>query len=78
MGFPRQEYWSVLPCPSPGDLPDTGIKPASLALYVDSLLSEPPGKPKMAPIMGTPSRWALVLSNHGSRETEFGSVLKIF
>ena len=30
MGFSRQEYWSGLPCPSPGDLPDTGIKPASL------------------------------------------------
>ena len=30
MGFSRQEYWSGLPCPSPGDLPDTGIKPTSL------------------------------------------------
>ena len=30
MGFSRQEYWSVLPCPPPGDLPDPGIKPASL------------------------------------------------
>ena len=32
MGFPRQKYWSVLPCPPPGDLPDPGIKPVSLAL----------------------------------------------
>ena len=31
MGFPRQEYWSELPFPSPGDLPDPGIKPESLA-----------------------------------------------
>ena len=31
MGFPRQEYWSGLPCPSPGDLPDPGIKPSYLA-----------------------------------------------
>ena len=31
MGFPRQEYWSGLPCPPPGDLPDPGIEPASLA-----------------------------------------------
>ena len=31
MGFPRQEYWSELPFPSPGDLPDPGIKPMSLA-----------------------------------------------
>ncbi|ELR60425.1 hypothetical protein M91_18992, partial [Bos mutus] len=30
MGFPRQEYWSGLPFPTPGDLPDPGIKPASL------------------------------------------------
>ena len=39
MGFPRQEYWSGLSLPSPGDLPDadSGIKPASPALQVDSL-----------------------------------------
>ena len=41
----RQEYWSGLPFPSPGDLPDPGMKPGSFALEVDSLLSEPPGKP---------------------------------
>ena len=45
MGFPRQEYWSVLPFPSPGDLPDPGIKPASPAWQVDSLQPEPQGKP---------------------------------
>ena len=44
MGFSRQEYWSGLPCPPPGDLPDPEIEPRS-ALQVDSLLSEPPGKP---------------------------------
>ena len=38
MGFPRQECWSGLPFPSPGDLPDPGIKPASPTLQVDSLL----------------------------------------
>ena len=37
MGFSRQEYWSGLPCPPPGDLPNPGIKPASPALNVDSL-----------------------------------------
>jgi len=37
MGFSRQEYWSGLPFPSPGDLPDPGIKPAFPALQVDSL-----------------------------------------
>ena len=45
MGFSRQEYWSGLPCPSPGDLPDPGIKPGSPTLQMDSLPSEPPGKP---------------------------------
>ena len=38
MGFPRQEYWSGLPFPSPGDLPDPGIEPASSALHAESLL----------------------------------------
>ena len=37
MGFPRQEYWSGLPFPSPGDLPNPGIEPASPAMQVDSL-----------------------------------------
>ena len=44
MEFSRQEYWSGLPCPSPGDLPDPGIKPGSPVLQVDSLPAEPPGK----------------------------------
>ena len=45
MGFSRQEYWSGLPFPSPGDLPDPGIEPQSPALPADSLPCEPPGKP---------------------------------
>ena len=44
MGFSRQEYWSGLPFPSPGDLPDPGIKPRSPALRAYALTSEPPGK----------------------------------
>ena len=44
--FSRQGYWSGLPCPLPGDLPDPGIEPRSPALQEDSLPSEPPGKPK--------------------------------
>ena len=46
MGFTRQEYWSRLPCPPPGDLPNPGIEPRSSALQADSLASEPPGMPK--------------------------------
>ena len=45
MGFSRQECWSGLPFPSPGDLPDPGIEPWSPAFQADTLLSEPPGKP---------------------------------
>ena len=44
MEFSRQEYWSWLPFPSPGDLPDPGIEPGSPALKADSLPTEPPGK----------------------------------
>ena len=44
MGFPRQEYWSGLPFPSPEDLPDLGIKPWSPTWEADSLPSEPLGK----------------------------------
>ena len=46
MGFPRQEYWSGLPFPSPGELPDPGTKPRSPELQADSLLTELQGKPK--------------------------------
>ena len=45
MGFSRQEYWSGLPFPSLGDLPDPGIRLGSPALQADALTSEPPGKP---------------------------------
>ena len=45
MEFSRQEYWSRLPFPSPGDLPDPGIEPGSPALQADSLPSETPEKP---------------------------------
>ena len=54
MGFSRQEFWSGLPFPSPGNLPIPGIKPRSPALQVDSLPAEPPGKPKNTGV-GSPS-----------------------
>ena len=43
MGFSRKEYWSGLPFPSPGDLPDRGIEPGSPAFQADALTFEPPG-----------------------------------
>ena len=48
MELPRKEYWIQMPFPSPGDLPDPGIKPRSPALWADALPSEPPGKPRNA------------------------------
>ena len=47
VGFPRQEYWSGLPVPSPGDLPDSGIKPGSPALAGGYFTAELPGKPQV-------------------------------
>ena len=44
MGFPRQEYWSLLPFPSPRDLPDPGIEPASPELAGGFFTTEPPGR----------------------------------
>ena len=45
MEFSRPEYWSGLPFPSPGDLPNPGIELRSSTLQMDSLPAEPPGKP---------------------------------
>ena len=45
MGFPKQQYWSELPIPPPGDLTNPGTEPKSPALQEDSLPTEPPGKP---------------------------------
>ena len=50
MRFPRQEYWSGLPFPSPGELPNQGIESRSPAQQADSLLTEPPEKPLMSDV----------------------------
>ena len=50
-GFSRQEYWSGLPFPSPGDLPNPGIEPGSPAWQADDLSSEPPGNSVTQPTM---------------------------
>ena len=51
MGFSRQEYWSGLPFPSPGDLPNPGTEPGSPALQADILSSEPPKKSNMEEVV---------------------------
>ena len=50
MEFSKQEHWSGLTLPSPGDFPNPGIKPGCPALQVDSLPSAPPGKPSEVPL----------------------------
>ena len=66
MGFPRQEYWSGLPFPFPGDLPDPGIESRSRALQTDTLLSEPPGKP-----MHTHMKLSIPIVGNFKKLTEF-------
>ena len=60
MGFSRQEYWSVLSFPSPGDLPDPETKPASPVLQADSLPSEPSGKKTVKIIVNSPYDYILI------------------
>ena len=52
MEFSRSKYWSGKPFPSPGDLPNPGIKLRTPTLQADSLLAEPPGKPQNAGVGG--------------------------
>ena len=79
--FSRQEYWSGLPCPPQGDLPNSGTEPRSPALLVDSLPSEPPGKPKNTGVgslyllQGTSrsKNWARVSCNVGGFFTSWAT-----
>ena len=57
MGFLRQENWSGLPFPSPGDLPDPGIKPASPALAGKFSTTKPPGKPHTCGLVIKQKSW---------------------
>ena len=52
LGFSRQECWSGLPCPPPGDLPDPGMEPGSPALAGGFFTTEPPGEPSSHPGTG--------------------------
>ena len=65
MGFPRQKYWSGLPFPSPGDLPDPGIELASPALAGRFFTTEPPGKP-------TSFTWSYGNHGGGAEEESWG------
>ena len=66
MEFSRQEYWSGLPYPPPGDPPNPGIEPRSPALQADSLPSKPPGKPYQPVSQSVPLPCPIPLGNHKS------------
>ena len=68
MGFPRQEPWSGLPFPSPGDLPNPVVEPRRPTLQVDSSPAEPPGKPN--------SGLRLIAVHRNNRGFPGGSVVK--
>ena len=70
MGFSRQEYWSGLPFPSPGDLPDPGIEPVSRTLEADALTSEPPGKLKRTTEYSTEKFTQYFLMTYKEKESE--------
>ena len=66
----RQEYWSGLPFPSPGDLPNPGIEPGSPALWADTSLSEPPGNPSLG-MPNFSSSFHLFVSTKNCSESKF-------
>ena len=73
MEFSRLEYWSGLPFPSPGDLPDSGIEPGSSAVQVDALLSEAPvtikkGKEKLCNFLFKKEEKRKMLSKSSSHQ----------
>ena len=69
IGFSRQEYWSGLPFPSPGGLPNPGIKPRSPALEADTLISEPPGGTITIKSNPIPTVWVThKLENNNTKE----------
>ena len=74
MEFSRQEYWSELPFPSPGDLPNPGIEPRSPALQEDSWPSEPSGKPipiQLVHLKGNRHLWFLLNTHRRFNSSSF-------
>ena len=70
MGFSREEYWSGLPFPSPGDLPDPGMEPRFPALQADSLASASPGKPIKKTLNMIQNYWKVCLKGSGMKWIE--------
>ena len=78
MGSSRQEYWSGLPFPPPGDLPDSGIEPTSPALAGGFFTTEPPGKPFKSFLATTKPGFTLglMLDFHLTVQSEVGVTRK--
>ena len=74
VGFSRQEHWSRLPFPSPGDPPDPGTEPWSPTPQADSLRSEPPGKPNTPCLSNSDSSFSSVL-NLGLLQSAIGNMV---
>ena len=66
-GLSRQEYWSGLPYPPPGDLPNPRIEPRSPTLQADSLQSEPPGEPKNTGVGGLSLLQGILLTQESNQ-----------
>ena len=64
MGFPRQEFWSGLPFPPPGNLPNPGIELASSALAGRFFTTEPPGKPNVS-IADNNCKYTILMAGSG-------------
>ena len=77
MGFSRQEYWSGLPFPPPGDLPDPGIEPTSLALAGGFFAIEPPGKSSVVKEINIKNRseMTFILKQAENKEQLHGELL---
>ena len=73
MRFSRHEYWSGLPFPSPGDLPDPGIEPVSLTFQADTLTSEPPGKQRLKLLPPVRETWLRSLGWEDPLEKEMAT-----
>ena len=78
MGFSRQEYWSGLPFPFPGDLPNPGVEPRSPTLQADALPPEPPGRPQTRDQACVPCIAGQILSHWTAREAQLTSPYREF
>ena len=78
MGFSRQEYWSGLPCPPPGDLPNPEIEPRSTTFQADSLPSEPPGKSDSVDQILIPTRSSVMEEERSKSKSSSRTITNLY